>query len=413
MKSSCFHRYGLAAVCLALSLTGCNSLEEINPGGQDDDPAASFREQAVKLGIPIASWTDDPQGYLRTMSPGIILYEQFNERDKSYPLIGVSNDGGAFVIPDVSESNMTIQSGFRAFDGARTAYFFDRKVYDTYDTCHFKVMDEYATRDTMLRSSDAALSFHASSESTWQALATNTFYQGLYDRYTISKTGTATIIGIPVTEYTVFREWVSKHKTEAVERYYVDKEWRCLKKETAYGGSWLTLFQAVEYLEGGDFGQTYRTIALKHMKGTVVPVGDMIPQYTLHDDRWISEWYPRELDQRFLKYEGKGTVREMSVIRIPNWPPYDNVSAISVILTGVDRQDAESYISQVSDTTGINKVLDESSYDSGVYIEMCHDPSFPGYSQDIGSTDVGHSYKISWNSWPNGIMTIEFNITRM
>ena len=403
--------------CAGLLVLACDPADV--PENESPD---SFQSQARALGIPTVSSDAKANEYLGTMTPGIVVYrERQGDYEYTYPLVAVSTDGGAFVIPDIFESNMTALPGvpsdrqyspiparFKAMDTDRTAYFFDRQVFDvddgnwqTYnyaDTCHFKVMDEYASRDTMFLRSDAGIAFQVYSKATWQSLATNDFYQGQRSRYVIEKTGTSEIIGIPVSVYTVTSEWISTGEKEEVERYYVDDGWRCLKKESAYGGKWTESFEAVRFLKAGTFNETFRTIAGAFAEGSVVDIKDMLPQYTRHDNVWISEWYPRALDKIFLKYEGSGTIDEMSVIRIHKYPPYDNVSEISVSLFGVSKKDAEAYLADVKAKTGVNK-------------EMVFDPCYPTCTHELGTTAYGFGYKIYWTTWNGGTLEITFYIT--
>lgn len=355
---------------------------------------------------------------LDAMPPGI--YRMGDE------VVAKSTDGGAFYIEDVTDEKAHVYRGelgipanFFATDGQKTGYFFDRakdnwdnSINDYLETVHYVVIDESASREAFLKSSNPDLNKRGMDVigGLYYLLQMHmdTF---IHNGYTVEKTGQETIAGLVADIYTV----LSSHGR--LEDLYAFENGVCAKI-VRYDPSDNT--SKVEHcitevdLDVGDFNETFMKLQTLYCKEPYATLAEMIPQHTRYNCGWMSDKLP-SFNGKLIQYEGGGTIDKMGVIRVDDWGPHDNVSDVQFEVTGATYEDAAKYLQDMTAAIDPNWHSDENvnlgpeSYDGG-YIkwEMAYDPCEPTCPHDLGDVAVGYRLTLIFFG---GYLNVQFSVT--
>ncbi len=408
-----------------------NTDEPENPGEEEvpeeKDPQIEA-SNAIRAKFPALY----AEGYIALydhMPPGI--YEYIDSDSDAVMLIAKSTDGGGFHIQDVNDeradptfTELGIPGNYFATDGQRKGYFFDRSLHNFdndlrifRDTARYAVIDEYLTREALFGMEDV---LHAHSPRAMDVAIMYAFHP-LYvnnstvfhnESFLISETGREKVAGHDCTVYSITMNLSAIGMVRKYQDLYVMDNGVCAKcvsynMDTGEG----TVDFVLSYADTdvGDFNDVFTKIHRRHCTGSLVFPDRMIPQYTKYADEWLHSWYSIPA---MAVYEGKGTIRRMSVTRTYNWKPYDNVCTVEVVIDGATFNEAVSYIEKAEKAAGINlwdedENIIEPNLEYVLY-KSWFDPCLPSCTHELGSTAVGFKYVVTYI---NGLLTIIFDVT--
>ena len=172
-----------------------------------------------------------------------------------------------------------------------------------------------------------------------------------------------------------------------------------------------TEFELVRYEEAGNFEETYHKIYEMYGVSQPAPTfSTCLKWYRKQADEWLTDEYPRSLDNWFDKYTGQGTIHDMEIIRRAAWKPdFDFVSEIIVKITDASYEDVVAF-----------KNLEKMHCDAINYDE--YDPStgtvhFSGSFENVDASGLGAGdsyyhpgYEIILNE--EGVLSITFDVIK-
>ena len=209
--------------------------------------------------------------------------------------------------------------------------------------------------------------------------------------------------------------------------YKVQEEWDESTKQDI--NAMMFLFSAIKsytkVAEASDFENTYIAIAKRvQVRGPIVPPSKMVPQYKKYNCEWLSEWYPKDMEDKgyVFKYTGSGKIFSMEVNRIFEWGKsvnnpkvdwlpacnVDDVSSIKIIIHGASAEDAKAFIAKIKQDGHYTRISAE--FDTGEVISFAAD----SWDYEPGEGKVGYvypSYSVVFTS--AGYLTIEFNVAKV
>ncbi len=385
---------------------------------KDPETAAS---DAIKAKFPYFDGTDYMAIYDH-MPAGIYEYSS----DDDVLLIAKSSDGGGFYIRDVDEeradptfTELGIPANYYATDGRTKGYFFDRSLhnYDNdlrifRDTARYAVIDEFVSREAMFGLEDVLIDHSpraldiAIIYAYYPLLPNCSMY---FQNMLVSETGREKVAGHDCTVYTVNMDLGTGYKIKIHDLYVLDNG-VCAQKvdyDASTGEPTVDFVLTYADTEVGDFNDVFTEIHMRHCTGSIVLPENMLPQYTKYADEWLHSWYSIPA---MAVYDGKGTIRRMSVIRTYDWKPYDNVCTIEVVIEGATYNETAEYIEMAEDAAKVNVWSDENIMepDLGYIIyNSWFDPCHPDCVHDLGDTALGFMYRITYM---NGLLTIIFDV---
>lgn len=328
-----------------------------------------------------------------------------------------STDGGAFYIDDVTDEkahvyrgDLGIPANFFATDGQKTGYFFDRAkdnwdngINDYLETVHYVVIDESASRESFFKVSDPDVNMRGI-----EALGGLIYLLQMHmdvvlhnEGAIVEKTGQEVIAGQTADIYSVFVDYgLTRMKLRDL---YAFENGVCAKI-VVYDPNDNT--SEVEHcvtevdLNVGDFNETLMKLQTLYCQEPYATLDEMIPQHTRYNCGWMSDVLP-SFNGKLVQYAGGGTIDKMSVIRVDDWGPHDNVSDVDFEVSGATYEDAVVYIQEMTEAIAPNWHSDENimlgpeSMEGG-YItwEMAYDPCEPVCPHDLGDVAVGYRLKL-------------------
>lgn len=391
--------------------------------GEDGEEEGEEGDKETENGLDIESMFayveyGDWAAMLDAMPPGI--YRMGDE------VVAKSTDGGAFHIADVTNEKAHVYRGelgipanFYATDGQKTGYFFDRakdnwsnETNDYLETVHYAVIEESATREAFLKISDPDLNIRGTN-------VIGSFYYLLqmymdlliHSGYTVENTGQDTVAGHKADIYTV---WSSLGRLKDL---YVYENGICAKI-VSYNASDNT--SKVQHcitevdLDVGDFNATFMKLQTLYCKEPYASLHEMIPQHTRYNCGWMSDKLP-SFNGKLVQYSGSGNISKMSVIRVDDWGPHDNVSDVEFEVNGATYEAAAKYLQEMTDAIAPNWHSEENvnmgpeSFDGG-YItwDMAYDPCEPTCPHDLGDVAVGYRLKLMFFE---NYLNVKFSVT--
>lgn len=414
----------ILVVAVLMTVTACDPAfwdrltpeEEENPdsGGEEDDGSGDGENTKPENGIDIESLFayveyGDYAAMLDAMAPGIYRIDDM--------VAAKSTDGGAFYIEDVTEEKAHVYKGdlgipanFFATDGQRTGYFFDRAkdnwdngINDYLETVHYVVIDESASREAFFKVSDPDVNIRGI-----EALGGLIYLLQMYtdvllhnEGAIVEKTGQEIIAGQPADIYSVFVDYGSTRMK--LRDMYAFENGVCAKNVVYNlndGTSEIEHCVTEVDLNVGDFNDTLMKLQTLYCQEPYATLDEMIPQHTRYNCGWMGDKLP-SFNGRLVQYTGGGTIDKMSVIRVDDWGPHDNVSDVDFEVSGATYEDAVQYLQDMTEAIDPNWYSDENimlgpEEMEGGYImwDMAYDPCEPVCTHDLGDVAVGYRLKL-------------------
>lgn len=386
--------------------------DDEDDGDKDTDNGADIESKFAY--IDYGNWA----AMLDAMPPGI--YRMGDE------VVAKSTDGGAFHIEDVTHEKAHVYRGelgipanFYATDGQKTGYFFDRakddwsnEINDYLETVHYAVIEESATREAFLKISDPDVNIRGTnvigSFNYLLQMYTDIF---IHSGYTVEKTGQETVAGHVADIYTV------RSSNGRLQDLYAYENGVCAKI-VRYNPSDNT--SEVQHcitevdLDVGDFNETFMKLQTLYCKEPYASLQEMIPQHTRYNCGWMSDKLP-SFNGKLVQYSGSGKISKMSVIRVDDWGPHDNVSDVEFEVNGATYEAAAKYLQEMTDAivpnwhSNENVNLDPDSFEGGYIIwDMAYDPCEPTCPHDLGDVAVGYRLKLVFFG---NYLNVKFSVT--
>lgn len=357
---------------------------------------------------------------LDAMAAGIYEFKLSETWGKS-AVLAKSTDGGVFWLPEVDYINpdhsnfigTTLYLGFYAVDNDKSCYSLYGEIIGDQGKAQYYDQREFLDRKAMIKGittpageEDERFNYAINAADgilDYPMAMSHIAYH--YDTFLDSWGATydTTICNIPVTCYSQDGHY-----------YYVDKNWMCLyhvnyhmlNSETNH-----TVHELLRYTEAGTFEETYAKIYELYGLSSPKPEWNTcIKSYRKQANEWLTEEYPRSLDDWFKVYTGSGTIHDMSIGRLARWSPqFDLVSSITVRIENVSYADAMSYKGSAQSVCD-EIVRDECDANAGTI-------NFKGSLENVDITGLSFGdsyfhpgYEITLNE--EGTLVIQFDVIK-
>ncbi|MBO6026321.1 MAG: hypothetical protein J6P73_03665 [Bacteroidales bacterium] len=354
------------------------------------------------------------------MAPGIYEFRT-SEGFGDTAVLAKSTDGWVFYVDNIdfikpNHSNFIgswLYYGFYATDNDKSSYTLYGEIIPDFGKAQYYAQREFLSREAMYKGITTAAgckdeSFNFAIKASQGILdypmaMSHVAYH--YDTFLDEwgQTYDSTICGIPVTCYV--------HEGH---RYFVDKNWMCLYHKN-YG-----LYsdavnhdehRLLEYHPAGNHEETYAKIYELYGNSRPKPEWNTcVKDYRKQADEWLTDEYPRTLDDWFKVYQGQGTIHDMEIGRRYPWNPlFDRVCGITVVIENVPYDDAIAY--KITAMSVCNEVY-EDTYDPDTKT-LCFKGEYD--PEDISGISFGDSYfhpgyEITLNK--EGTLTIKFDVIK-
>ena len=209
--------------------------------------------------------------------------------------------------------------------------------------------------------------------------------------------------------------------------YKTQTEWDESSKEmmeATFGPDFMYLSNYTKIADASDFEGTYKEIAKRYQtQGPIVPPSKMVLQYKKMNCQWLSELYPKDMEDKgyVFKYTGSGKIASMEVDRVFEWGKsvnnskvdwlpkcnIDDVAYVIVKIDGATAEDVKAYIAKIKKEGHYLQVT--SDIDEDGYIAFGADSD--NYNMPEGK--VGYVYPTYEVLFFNGILTIEFTVSKV
>lgn len=357
---------------------------------------------------------------LDAIAPGIYEFK-LAETWGGTAVLAKSTDGGVFWLENIEyidpdHSNFigtVVYLGFYAVDGDKSCYSLYGEKIDGYGKAQYYDQREFLDRKAMVKgiTTPAGLSEERFNYALKVADAILAYPMAMsrmaynYDTFLDSWGATydTTICNIPVTCY-----------VQGSHHFYVDENWMCLY-HLNYGmlNSYTnhTEHELLHYYEAGTFAETYAKIYQLFGPSTPKPTWNTcIRSYRKQADEWLTEEYPRSLDDWFKVFNGSGTIHDMSIGRLARWSPlFDLVSSINVRIENVSYDDGMNY------KAAAEGICDDIVRD--IYDPVAGTIDFKGSLEDVdiaglsfGDSYFHPGYEITLNE--EGTLVIQFDVIK-
>lgn len=351
------------------------------------------------------------------MAPGIYEFK-LSETWGHSAVLAKSTDGGVFWLKDIEfidpdHTNIigsAIYYGFYATDNKTSSFsLFGEKTND--GKIQYYTQNEFLDRTAMYKGitlaageeGDPPYNFGVKAAegilNTIMVMSRRAYnYDTFLDEW--GQVYDTTICGIPVTHY-----YNEGH------HFFVDEHWQCLyyinrnmhNSETGH-----VAHELLHYYPAGTFEETYAKIYELYGLSTPKPEWNTcVRGYHKQADEWLTDEYPRSLDNWFKVYHGQGTIHDMEIGRRYTWLAHDHVCDITVKIENVPYADAYAY---KEDAKSICNEIYEDTYDNHTTLLFKgeYDPEDPGVS--FGESYYHPGYEISLNK--ESTLIIKFSVIK-
>ena len=351
------------------------------------------------------------------MAPGIYEF-RLSETFGHTAVLAKSNDGGVFWLKDIEfidpdATNIigsAIYYGFYATDNKTSSFsLFGEKTID--GKIQYYTQNEFLDRTAMYKGitlaageeGDPPYNFGVKAAegvlNTVMVMSRRAYnYDTFLDDW--GQVYDTTVCGIPVTHY-----------SNEGHHYFVDEHWQCLyhiDRNMLNSETGSVVHQLLHYYPAGTFEETYAKIY--ELYGPSVPKPEWktcVRGYHKQADEWLTDEYPRSLDEWFKVYHGQGTIHDMEIGRRYTWWAHDHVCDITVKIENVPYADAYNYKEEAKSIC--NEVY-EDTYDNQTTLHFKgeYDPEDPGVG--FGEPYYHPGYEIILNK--EGTLIIKFDVIK-